>query len=508
MNRKIGAVLSYAYMILEVLSTLILTPFIIRYIGDAEYGVYKLVASVTVYLLLLDLGMGNSVVRYVAKYKENNDLESSRKFFGVCIIFYTIVSAVVLLLGVVLIGFFQNIFATGLSAEEIELSKKLLSLTVINAAVMLATSVFYNIIISYSKFTVSKGTSIIQIIIRFLLTVLALKLGFGSIAIVAINLALTVLTRTFYILYVLYVIKLRPKFKDIDLKFIRDIIAYSSFILLQMTATQINCYADQALLGMFVKSSAVIIAVYGVGTQLVQYFQSIGQALGGILMPGVVRLVEGGASPKELQEEMVSIGRVSLSILGIAFVGFAVNGRTFLSMWVGSDYMESYYVALMLMFAYIFILTESVGTQILWAKNKHQLQSIIKFCVVLLNVILTVFLIKWNPLIGATIGTFTSLILGDVICMNFVFVKEIGISLVGYYKGIYKGILPCLLLSGISGYALLLIGIPGFLGFVINVLTMIVVYGLSMLCFGFNKSEKTIIKGLTFGMINKIKRGV
>ena len=85
MNRKIGAVLSYIYMILEVLSTLLLTPFIINSLGDAEYGVYKLVASVTIYLLLLDLGMGNSVVRYVAKYKENKDIESSRKFVGVCI---------------------------------------------------------------------------------------------------------------------------------------------------------------------------------------------------------------------------------------------------------------------------------------------------------------------------------------------------------------------------------------------------------------------------------------
>ena len=145
MNRKIGAVLSYIYMILEVLSTLLLTPFIINSLGDAEYGVYKLVASVTIYLLLLDLGMGNSVVRYVAKYKENKDIESSRKFVGVCIIFYSIVSFVVLALGFVLITFFQDIFAKGLSYEEIELSKKLMLLTVINAAITLGASVFNNI---------------------------------------------------------------------------------------------------------------------------------------------------------------------------------------------------------------------------------------------------------------------------------------------------------------------------------------------------------------------------
>ncbi len=506
MNRKIGAVLSYVYMIFEVLSTLLLTPLIISSLGDAEYGVYKLIASVTGYLLLLDLGMGNSVVRYVAKYRETDDIESSKKFLGVCVVFYSIVAAIVIALGAVLIACFQDIFAKGLSASEIELSKKLLVLTVINAAITLGSSVFYNVIIAYSKFTVSKGTSIIQIIVRIILTIVALKLGFKSVAIVVINLLLTIVTRLFYILYVLYVIKLKPRFKNINFGFIREIVAYSAFMLLQMIATQINCHADQVLLGMFVASSAVIIAVYGVGTQIVQYFQSIGQALGGILMPGVVKLVEKGATPKQLQDEMVRIGRYSLSILGIIFVGFAVNGKTFLSVWIGDGYTESYFVALILMLAYVFILTESIGTQILWAKNKHQLQSVIKFCIVIVNVALTIVLIKWNPLIGATIGTFISLMLGDVLCMNIVFRKEIGISIKEYYSGLFRGILPSLVLSGISGYLLSLFYSSGLVSMVINIIVMLVVYVATMWIFGFNKAEKKMLQGIACRLTNKFKK--
>ena len=508
MNRRIGAVLSYVYMILEVLSTLLMTPFIISSLGDAEYGVYKLVSSVTVYLLLLDLGMGNSVVRYISKYKENGDIENSRKFFGVCIIFYAIISAIVLLLGAILILEFQNIFAKGLSDSQIELSKHLLLLTVINAAIMLGTSVFNNIIISYSKFAISKGTSIIHIIVRFSLTMIAMSIGYKSLAIVAINLILTIVSRAFHIFYVLLVLKLTPSFKNIRFDFVRDIIAYSSFILLQMIATQINSYADQVLLGMFVSSSAVIIAVYGVGTQLVQYFQSIGQAMGGILMPGVVKMIESGANSKQLQQEMIRIGRFSLSILGIIFVGFAVNGKAFLKLWIGETYLDSYYVALILMFAYVFILSESIGTQILWAKNKHQLQSLIKFVIVILNVILTIVLIKWNPLIGATIGTFISLMLGDVFCMNLVFVKEIGISLKEYYLGLYKGILPCLVLASVGGVFVSYLKLPIIFGMLVNIFVMVSIYSVFMWIFGFNKDEKKMIADLVCGLIKKLKRGI
>lgn len=484
------------YMIFEVLSTLLLTPLIIRSLGDAEYGVYKLIAAVTSYLLLLDLGMGNSVVRYVAKFKENNDVESSRKYIGVCIIFYAIVSVVVMILGGILIVFFQDVFSTGLTAEEIELGKKLLTLTVLNAAITLGTSVFSNILIAYSKFTVSKGSAILQIIVRIVLTAIALKLGFKSIAIVTINLLVTVAVRLFYAVYVLYVMKLTPRFRGANAAFIKDIIAYSSFILIQMIATQINGYADQVLLGMLVVSSAAIIGIYGVGTQLVQYFQSIGQALGGILMPGVVKMVESGATSKQLQNEMIRIGRYSFAMLGIIFVGFLINGKSFLMLWVGEGYDQSYYVALMLMFAYVFILSESIGTQILWAKNKHQLQSVIKFLIVIVNVVLTIFLIKWEPLIGATLGTFISLILGDVLTMNIVFRKEIGISLKEYYLGLFKGILPCLILSGISGCIVSLFNITGLPGLVLNILVMLLVYIALMCIFGFNESEKSMIQGL------------
>lgn len=507
MNRKIGALLSYVHMIFEVLSTLLLTPFIISSLGSAEYGVYKLIAAITSYLLLLDLGMGNSVVRYVAKFKENHDMESSRKYLGVCMVFYAAVSVAVLLLGGALILSFQKIFATGLTAAEIALSKRLLLLTVLNAAVTLGTSVFYNILIAYSRFALSKGLSILQIIVRILVTAAALKLGYRSEAIVSINLVLTMLMRGYYVFYVLCVLRLRPQLRGTNAAFIKDIVSYSAFILLQMVATQINAQADQVLLGMFVTSSAVIIGIYGVGAQIVQYFQSVGQALGGVLMPGVVKLVESGAGSKELQNEMIRIGRYAFTMLGLIFVGFLVNGRSFIRLWAGAEYEQGYYVALMLMFAHMIIMTQSIGTQILWAKNKHQLQSVIKFVIVAANILLTIILIRWDPLMGAAIGTVISLLLGDVLSMNIVFKKEIGISLKAYYTGLFKGILPCLLLSALAGTGVKLLPVSGLPGLILNVLVMTAVYAAAMWGFGFNKSEKNMVRGLLCKLTNKQKKG-
>ncbi len=496
MKRKTGAILSYLHMIIEVISTLWITPLVIHTLGDAEYGVYKLVASLTSYLLLLDLGLGNSVVRYIAKYNEGNDLDSSRKFVGLCLIFYSIISVILICLGAFMVASFQNVFATGLSAVEVKLSKKLLTLTVLNAAITIGTSVFGNIIIAYSQFSVAKGAAIVQILIRMLLTFAALSLGGDSVSIVLINLLLTIAMRGYYVVYVVCVLKLKPKFKDMDFLFVKEVVSFSAFILLQMVATQVNAHTDQVLLGMLVPMSASLIGIYGIGTQIVQYFQSIGQALGGILMPGVVKLVENKASSEQLQNEMIRIGRYSFAILGIIFVGFLVNGPDFLLLWVGPGYDQSYTVAVLLMLAYLFILTESIGTQILWAKNKHQLQSVMKMLIVLVNVGVSIILIRWNPLIGATVGTFFSLMFGDILVMNLVFRKEIGISLRTYYFGLAKGILPSLLLSAVAGCFMLLLPLPDSLALVLNVGCMTLVYAISMWLFGFNQHEKELLNKL------------
>ena len=73
------------------------------------------------------------------------------------------------------------------------------------------------------------------------------------------------------------------------------------------------------------------------------------------------------------------------------------------------------------------LVPESMGTQILWAMNQHKEQAILKIVIVLLNIVLTALLIGWNPLIGATIGTLISLILGDVVVMNIIFKKKLKI---------------------------------------------------------------------------------
>lgn len=504
-NRKTAVILSYVMMVFEVLSTLLLTPYIIKTLGQAEYGVYKLSAAVVAYLLLLDLGVGNAVIRFTSKYRVSGDVIQGQRFFGVAIIYYVAIAVITVICGIVLICIYPVVFAKGLSLDEVALGQRLLGITVCNAALTLGTAVFANVIIAYEYFAFSRICSIVQIIIRILLTVAALKFNMGSVGIVAVNLITTVLCRGAFVLFVFLKIKLKPVFRGIQPGFIKEIVVYSSFILLQMIATQINACADQIMLGMLVTSSSVIIAVYGVGTQIVQYFQSIGSAFNNVLMPGVVGMVEDGAGPDRLCDEMIRIGRIIFLVLGLIWGCFLVFGDQFVVLWAGNENSQGYYVAFILITAYTLILPQSIGTQILWAMNKHKEQAVLKILIVIVNIVLTVALIKWDPLIGATIGTFISLVLGDVGVMNVIFKKKIGIKLTKYYRGLFKGILLSIFIAGIVGVLIKNVKLSGWIGLVINVGIMCVVYFVAVWFIGMNKSEKNMISSLMSKIGIKVK---
>ena len=64
---KVGAFLSYLIIGLNNIIGLLYTPFMLRMMGQTEYGLYSLVVSVVAYLTVFDLGFGNAIVRYTAK---------------------------------------------------------------------------------------------------------------------------------------------------------------------------------------------------------------------------------------------------------------------------------------------------------------------------------------------------------------------------------------------------------------------------------------------------------
>lgn len=502
MNRRIGSFLSFALIFVEIFTALFLTPLIIKKFGQSEYGVYTLIVSITSYLALLDLGIGHSVVKFVSKYRVNEEIVEQNKFIGVISLYYFIIACVICAIGTALFFLFPIAFSKGLSATEIALAQKLLVISVINIAVTIGTSGFFNIVVAYENFWVTKGTVIVFSILRVAISIFMLFNGCKSVEICLINLITTIITRFLIVLYCFVKIKIKPTLKGVNWRFVLEIISFSIFVLFQMVASQMNKMADSILIGAIVAESSKILAVYGVGAQINNYFETFGNAFNGVLMPGIVRKVEKKSNPEELQSEMIKLSRINLMFIGIVLITFIIQGKDFIVLWSGSENKEAYIVSLCLMIPTAIMLIQNCGKQMLWAMNKHKVQSILQLLIVVINVFATIALIKWKPLEGAALGTMISLVLGEVVIMQIVLKKELRIHLLKYYQETLKGIWLPLVLSSIVGIFTLFIHLNGWIGFILRCVIMVFVYSVILVNLGMNKNEKNLLKTL----LRKLKK--
>ena len=95
---KIGALLSYVNIIANVVIGLVYTPVMLRLLGQAEYGLYSLIGSVMAYLSILDMGLGNTIVRYVAKNRVAGDKKFEAELNGLFLSIYSVIGVITVII--------------------------------------------------------------------------------------------------------------------------------------------------------------------------------------------------------------------------------------------------------------------------------------------------------------------------------------------------------------------------------------------------------------------------
>src|SRR5260370_41253739 len=73
----------------NILVGVFLSPYIRHRLGDAAYGIWVLIFSLTGYYGLFDLGIRSSIIRYVSKYTATGDKEKLAQFVNTGLFSYT-----------------------------------------------------------------------------------------------------------------------------------------------------------------------------------------------------------------------------------------------------------------------------------------------------------------------------------------------------------------------------------------------------------------------------------
>ncbi|MGA2984377.1 MAG: hypothetical protein ABSG32_11195 [Terriglobia bacterium] len=88
-----NVVASWASLFTHLAVGVLLSPYILHRLGDEAFGVWVLVFSLTGYYGLLDIGIRQSVIRYVAKFAATQDDEQLSRFTNTCLFTYAAIAS-------------------------------------------------------------------------------------------------------------------------------------------------------------------------------------------------------------------------------------------------------------------------------------------------------------------------------------------------------------------------------------------------------------------------------
>ena len=456
---KTGAILSYVVIFLNIVVGLVYTPFLIRNLGQSEYGLYSIVSSIIAYLTVLDMGFGNAIIVYTSRYLERGEKEKANKLYGMFFIIFFIIGIIATILGIVLYFNVGMIFSSAMTSAELAKAKIMMLILSFNLAITFPLSIFGNIIIAHEEFIISKIVKIINILLQPILMVPLLLIGYKSIAMVVV---LTVIN-IFCLLINTYVcfkkLKIKLIFNGFNFSLLKEIFSYSFFVFLAEIINKINWNVDQFVLGAV--QGTVQVAIYSIASQLNSMYLAFSTAISGVMLPKITKMEERKASDKEFTDIFIRIGRIQFIVMALIITGFVLFGQKFIILWAGNNYSDAFLIACVLMIPVTIPLIQNVGISILQAKNKFKYRTLILFVIAISNIFISIPLAIKLSGFGSAIGTALSLLVGQGIILNIYYHKKIHLNILRFWKNIIRMAIPALIFFGVS---LLLINFIGKVG--------------------------------------------
>ena len=488
---KIGAVLSYVLIVLNTVYGIFLTPYIVSGLGNVEFGVYKTISSLSASLLILDLGIGGTVTRYIASYRAKKEEGEISNFAAMSMIQALILCLVLLVVSILVAFLIKPMYADTFMPEQIEKARLLFVVLAINMMFHVFSNVVYGIISGYNRFSFGNATKLFRIVFRILLTIILLNAIPDSLVLVSIDLFLTILFLIVDLIYVRKKIGLKIKLVKWDKALFSESIKYTALMFVSNVFLQFENNVDNIIIGSM--SGPSYVAVYSMGLLIFGMFNNLSCSISGVMLPTVSNVLEMKNGHSEVQRLIVKVGRIQFMLLSAVVVGFIFVGRSFIDVWLGEGFSDVYVIVLILMIPALFELCVNVCLAVLRAKNMLGFRTAILFMTTVLNVVITILAVKYWSYIGAAIGTAFSFLAGSVIVMNIYYSKKLKFPMLSIYKSIFSRIWVCLLISGVSLFVSTRFFKEGLISLMVNIVVFCIAYGATLLLYGLSAEEKKAI---------------
>jgi O-antigen/teichoic acid export membrane protein len=438
--RNVGT--RYALIIINALIGLVVLPFNVGHLGKADYGLWMLVASLTTYFTIIELGYGGAVVRFVAEYKARKDAGALNEILSTMFFLYCGMGVACYLLAAAGAALLPHVF--NLTPEQVRTGRIVLLIIAVQVSLYFPFSVFGGVINGFERYYVNNVVATAFNIATAAVNVLVLWLGYGLVELVTATTLMRVMPLWVYRMNAYSVFpELQLRWSLVRPSRLREVTAFSAYLAVIDWSARLTFATDTFYLGLFMNTAAV--AVYAIAQRLAEALLRMTNQLHTFLFPAVIyHAVEGETT--EQRHLMVTANRFQLAIAVCLCGGIAAVADVLIPVWVGPGFEGSVIAVQILAFVVVLRAWMAMPSTVLKGNDQQKYVAKIASFAAVANLLLSIPLVKSWGIPGVAVGTAIPVF---VSCAVFIFpraCRQVGLPLLNGYRAIvWPAVWPALI---------------------------------------------------------------
>ena len=501
---KIGAIISYVSIAINIVVGLLYTPWMISQIGEADYGLYTLANSL-ITLFLIDFGLSAAVSRYLSTYKAEGKIEEANRFLGAVYKLYLIIDAIIFVILFILFFLLDSLY-NNLGTAGLERFKVVYVIAGLFSVINFPCITFNGILTAHEKFIPLKLSDLIYRLGVVIATIIVLLCGQGLYGLVAVQSGVGLLVVAFKWIIIKKSTPTKVDFKGHNKGIFKEIFSFSLWVTISSLAQRLVFNIMPSLLVMLKRPETV--PLFGIITTIEGYAYTITTAINGMFMPSVARYYTEEESQNKIMTLMNKVGRFQFGLNSLIFVGFIFAGWEFLSLWLTEGLLlqikDAYLGILLVLLPGVFYNSMQIAHTALIVKKEVKYSAFINVGMGVINVILSIPLILLWGVCGACVSIFISYSF-RICALSIVYNKKLAINIKQFLVEccFRQGVPTILTIILMCFFRLIMITVDTIILFATSVVVCIILYVALTYLLGLSKDEKIKINKKIFGRLKK-----
>lgn len=496
-QKKLGIFLSYINIILQAGIGFIYVPLLLSYMGNEEYGLYQLIGSIIAYFSIMDFGLTSSTIQGYVKYKKEDSKKILINFLGMVKRIYFLLSFMIIILGGIFYNFLEVVFRNKLEGYLISSAKFIFILLIFNLVVTFMGFIYRSIIMANERFIFLKVSDVLQLILQPILVIIGMRIEPTAVMMVIIITICNIVLFFIRKFYCYKILRVTIECYFWDRRIFKEMKKLSLSIFIVGLADMFFWKTNQIVLGF--TSGLESVTIYAIASLVFLNYMTLGTIVPSIYLPKITRLVIDKVDNSILFNEFLRIGRWQYLLLFWVTSGFILFGKDFIILWCGINYIDAYYIILLIILPFTIDLIQTVASVIMRAKNIYDFRAKVYIIIGVLNIILSIILSSNYGVIGAGIACGISIIISNII-MNIFYKKVLLLDLGLFWENILRmSFIGSVCICG--GVILNLLFDNTIYFFIFKIIMYTILFAIIMWSFSLNKEEKLLVKRI-------IKRGI